>query len=281
MFRSLLTHAPLNTFRPFRSADFSVLIQDSEPAWLPRLYATHHLIAVPFSREVGVERGSGSEGWSGRLGPGDVALHTAGAGHEVSWPEGVRCLYIHIHPHRLAVAARLAEPTGIASLPRHRDRLLQQAGRAMLDCAMRSANRSCADAGEIVDVITARLVDRYLAPSDAPPTVGTLPLDKLIERMHASDGECITTLARECGLTRAHFTRRFRSLVGLSPHRMRLAARIERAKSLLTTSRPLVEAGFACGFTDQAHFTKTFVRFTGITPSAYRESERRLTNAVE
>jgi AraC family transcriptional regulator len=50
---------------------------------------------------------------------------------------------------------------------------------------------------------------------------------------------------------------------------------------LLTTSRPLVEAGFACGFTDQAHFTNTFVRFTGLTPSAYRESARRLTNGLK
>ncbi len=51
------------------------------------------------------------------------------------------------------------------------------------------------------------------------------------------------------------------------------AVRTEHAAELLvTSSHPLSVVGFACGFADQPHFTRTFRRRTAMTPAAYRSA---------
>jgi AraC family transcriptional regulator len=47
--------------------------------------------------------------------------------------------------------------------------------------------------------------------------------------------------------------------------------RIRRGTDLLKrSSTSITEIAFACGFSDHAHFTRTFKRATGLTPTAYR-----------
>jgi AraC-like DNA-binding protein len=51
------------------------------------------------------------------------------------------------------------------------------------------------------------------------------------------------------------------------------AARVEAAgRFLIDTPHSLGKVGFACGFSDQAHFTKLFKRQTAMTPAAYRRA---------
>ena len=50
------------------------------------------------------------------------------------------------------------------------------------------------------------------------------------------------------------------------------SARAERASHMLSHSQPsLSEIGFACGYTDQAHFCRDFKRRVGMSPLRYRE----------
>jgi AraC family transcriptional regulator len=42
------------------------------------------------------------------------------------------------------------------------------------------------------------------------------------------------------------------------------------ADRLVTTKIPLAEIALRAGFADQSHFTRTFRRYTGVTPRAYR-----------
>lgn len=44
---------------------------------------------------------------------------------------------------------------------------------------------------------------------------------------------------------------------------------------LMTTDHPLGVIGFACGYTDQPHFTRDFKRRTAMTPAAYRSAFAR------
>jgi len=79
----------------------------------------------------------------------------------------------------------------------------------------------------------------------------------------------IETLAREVGLSPAHFARAFRESLGRAPHQYLLARRLERARRLLeTTSATLSDIAQRTGFADQAHFTKLFKRAFGTTPGA-------------
>ena len=79
----------------------------------------------------------------------------------------------------------------------------------------------------------------------------------------------IETLAREAGLSPAHFARAFKETMGRAPHQYLLALRLARARRLLeTTQATLSDIAQRAGFADQAHFTRLFKRAFGITPGA-------------
>ncbi|WP_456739400.1 helix-turn-helix transcriptional regulator [Bradyrhizobium sp. USDA 376] len=83
----------------------------------------------------------------------------------------------------------------------------------------------------------------------------------------------LADLAAAAGLSRMHFAAQFRAATGCRPHEYILRHRIRRAKDLLRDCEmPIVEIALAVGFQSQAHFTTTFRRFTGDTPSRWRNA---------
>ena len=68
-----------------------------------------------------------------------------------------------------------------------------------------------------------------------------------------------------------HFARLFKQSTGASPHRFLVRRRIEQAAALLAAQPlPIGEIARSVGFRTPSHFTTTFRRVTGITPTAYR-----------
>ena len=83
----------------------------------------------------------------------------------------------------------------------------------------------------------------------------------------------LADLATAAGLSRMHFAAQFRAATGCRPHEFILRHRIRRAKDLLRDCEmSIVEIALAVGFQSQAHFTTTFRRFTGDTPSRWRNA---------
>ena len=90
------------------------------------------------------------------------------------------------------------------------------------------------------------------------------------ERFHGSVS--MAEMARLAGLSPTHFNRRFRQLLRMTPTAYLRAVRVQRARTLLATTRKsLAEIAALTGFTDQSHFTKRFRQTTGLTPDAYRK----------
>jgi AraC family transcriptional regulator len=80
-------------------------------------------------------------------------------------------------------------------------------------------------------------------------------------------------VAQECGLSASHFARAFHRSVGAAPHQWLLTHRIEAAKQKLRDRRlSLSEVALACGFADQSHLTRSFTRFVGVSPGAWRRA---------
>ncbi|THB63541.1 MAG: AraC family transcriptional regulator [Desulfovibrio sp.] len=75
--------------------------------------------------------------------------------------------------------------------------------------------------------------------------------------------------AEVAGLSSYHFLRKFKAGFGLSPHQFRTQQRVERARSLLKAGLPIARVAQDMGFTDQAHFTHAFRKFTGVTPKRF------------
>jgi len=79
----------------------------------------------------------------------------------------------------------------------------------------------------------------------------------------------VEMLAREVGLSPAHFARAFKETMGQAPHQYLLWLRLERARRLLELcGADLSGIAQRTGFADQAHFTRLFKRAYRITPGA-------------
>jgi AraC-like DNA-binding protein len=82
-------------------------------------------------------------------------------------------------------------------------------------------------------------------------------------------------LARVAGLSETRFHDVFTDAVGRAPMRQLNLLRLQRAITLLITSaRPVGEIAQACGFASLYYFSRTFRRETGLSPTAFRHSQR-------
>jgi AraC family transcriptional regulator len=81
----------------------------------------------------------------------------------------------------------------------------------------------------------------------------------------------VRDLARVARLSVGHFFRAFRESFGEPPFAHIARQRIQRAQSLMLSSRAsLSQIAFDIGMCDQAHFTRVFRRIVGINPGVWR-----------
>jgi len=95
-------------------------------------------------------------------------------------------------------------------------------------------------------------------------------LDQLHERLTLAE------LAAFSQLELYPFARWFKRAFGMAPHQYILAARVDKARSLLRGTRTsLVDVALQCGFNSQSHFASTFRRVVGVAPGVYRSMARK------
>lgn len=87
--------------------------------------------------------------------------------------------------------------------------------------------------------------------------------------------ESIENLARELGISFAHFTRCFRKEMGISPIRYLTNLRIQAAMNgLLNTDETLDAIAEKNGFSNSNYFCKVFCKNVGMSPTEYRRRKR-------
>src|SRR3954452_152907 len=106
----------------------------------------------------------------------------------------------------------------------------------------------------------------------APPARHLLRAKDLADARYA-DAIGVEEMAAAAGLSRAHFSREFKTAFGESPHAYLLTRRLERGAALLrTTDRSVAEVCLDVGLTSVGSFTTSFRRMFGKTPTEYRAS---------
>jgi YesN/AraC family two-component response regulator len=86
-------------------------------------------------------------------------------------------------------------------------------------------------------------------------------------------------VAREGGMSKFHFCRHFKSVMGMSFREFLARRRIERASVLLRDQkRTVTEVYLDVGFKDLSHFGRVFRRITGQLPSQFRFTYRDKTS---
>jgi AraC-like DNA-binding protein len=90
---------------------------------------------------------------------------------------------------------------------------------------------------------------------------------------HLMDHITLEETAKECGMSLSCFQRAFKREVGMTFNKYVNTIRISKARQLLhENSKTMSEIAFACGYTNQYHFTRTFKRFSNMPPRSFRKS---------
>ncbi|WP_205780116.1 helix-turn-helix transcriptional regulator [Micromonospora ureilytica] len=121
----------------------------------------------------------------------------------------------------------------------------------------------------ILDRLRRQLHQR--SPVGGQPTGRGLAI-RLRELLDARTVEGVT-LGEAAELLHAHPThlvRTFTHVHGVPPHSYLTGRRVELARRLLLAGQRPVEAAVAAGFFDQAHLTRHFRRYLGVSPARYR-----------
>lgn len=209
--------------------------------------------------------------------PGAFLLGNAGAcfecGHEHS--TGDRCIALHFDlPLFEEIAAAVAQSHfrfSTPMLPAKQELALPLAklvteigagcGALLEDCAVRLA--------EAVVGMAAGAMRSAAAPSARDLRRITSALRYIEER--ADEPVDLADLAAVAFMSKYHFLRTFRSLVGMTPHQFLLDLRMRRAATRLGTTRSSISAiAFDSGFGDLSAFNARFKRVFGMSPGRFR-----------
>lgn len=100
------------------------------------------------------------------------------------------------------------------------------------------------------------------------PYIRTL-IDYIEENYLSSPG--IEELAGIVNLSSYYLTRLFKQEIGMSPHAYINQLRINRAGDLIQQGESLLGIAYELGFADQSHFSKTFLKLTGMSPIRFNQ----------
>lgn len=98
------------------------------------------------------------------------------------------------------------------------------------------------------------------------PDIATLT-DKIVTQ---SEGKLdLEDLAQAVFMSKYYLIRKFKNIVGMTPHQFQIQNRVRQAQRLLDEGSTIIEAATQMGFYDQSHFNKCFLKIVGISPAEY------------
>jgi len=141
------------------------------------------------------------------------------------------------------------------------------------------STRAGADAvvKRLADMLFVEAIRSHVANADAASQVAVGLRDMRIGaalravHRHPADDWDLDLLAREAAMSRTSFALRFREIMGTSPGSYLTNLRMRRAADMLRSTRlSLPEVADRCGYASNAAFGRTFKRWFGESPAAYR-----------
>ena len=160
------------------------------------------------------------------------------------------------------------------------DTVVHHIGATLLAALHRPAELNQLFVDHMMLAFTAHVAKAYGGLRNKEPLIGRLApwqAKRACERLNSDLGGQLTLqeIAAELGLSVGHFSRAFRTSVGLPPHQWLLQQRVKAAKQLMTVrDLPLSEIAMSAGFANQSHFTRVFSSVVGVSPGAWRREKQ-------
>jgi AraC family transcriptional regulator len=199
-------------------------------------------------------------------------------GHDHS--RGDRCVAFHFSPDYFAEVAASA---GGSSKIRFRTGMLPP-GQASLSWLARTqsliARSDALQIGESVAELMEIIVAASLGSVPSPQRVSASDERRISATLHLleqgfSEAIDLDRLAEVAMMSKYHFLRTFRRIVGMTPYQYLLGLRLRHAAVRLAMSSESISAiAFETGFGDLSTFNERFRRQLGTTPSRYRAQLR-------
>jgi AraC-like DNA-binding protein/catechol 2,3-dioxygenase-like lactoylglutathione lyase family enzyme len=216
------------------------------------------------------------------LHPGTMLFGNHGRCFACAHPHGRgdRCVSVQVEPELFAEIAATATGDGRFRFPATH----LPGGPALAPWLARLESRAAGAGADALDAAIPQFVETVIAT-----IAGTRPepvrysardarrIAAVVRHLEARADEAVdlASLAALVGVTRYHFLRLFRRIVGTTPYRFLLALRMRRAAvELATTTLPITSIAFDVGAGDLATFNRRFRATYGVTPGAFRRANR-------
>jgi AraC family transcriptional regulator len=191
---------------------------------------------------------------------GEIIVHPAGDRHADAFgPGGALCLNLHLGPAEVAPLSRRAEPE-LAS--------------AIHQLAAETAKGPLGDLLSF-EALTAEIVGRLTRPEPGEPDGDCI--GRVLRALDEAPGHdwSLTALAEIAGRHPTHLARAFRRRTGVTLGAYRRRRRLTALSLDLRLGRSsLAELALDHGYADQAHMTRDFHSFAGVSPAAWRRQAR-------
>lgn len=101
--------------------------------------------------------------------------------------------------------------------------------------------------------------------------LGTVERAKEYILQHFREDISLQQLATHCHVSPFYFSRIFKSVLRISPHKYLNEIRLHHARLMVeTTNMPVADVAFECGFSSAEHFATAYRKLFGAPPSAHR-----------
>ncbi len=127
----------------------------------------------------------------------------------------------------------------------------------------------------IAGILTRELKHNFPLKAHNVPEGKVYNIKKVMDYMNENlaSGISITSIADLAKMGRFGFIRSFKAHTGKTPYEYFLDIKIEKAKKMLMTNKySITEISMICNFSSHSHFTSTFRKKTGVSPSEYRKN---------
>lgn len=167
------------------------------------------------------------------------------------------------------------------------DNLSISAAREMIDCIYNNESNDKEYIYSIMNMMKHHIINKIipnlnnekLIQSKRIPYCGTFGtrLHKVIHniRKNPSSNYSLDNLAIELNVSKSSVINIFKKSFNTTPYKFILTCRLEKSKYLLKTSDSLVsQIAYISGFESHEHFTRSFKKYYGISPTSYRNNCR-------